>query len=96
MSTPNASGWKPGTPVQGDGSMAGPATVTGNRALMLEEPLIFEIGGTDTTGVDLPEPQGCANRLGGLERTDSFGLPGLSEPGNRAPLHPPQPPELCH
>ena len=29
---------------------------TGNRALMLEEPLIFEIGGTETTGVDFAEP----------------------------------------
>jgi glycine dehydrogenase subunit 2 len=29
-------------------------TWTGNRALMLEEPLIFEIGDTETTGVDLP------------------------------------------
>ncbi|WP_420854350.1 aminomethyl-transferring glycine dehydrogenase subunit GcvPB [Sphingomicrobium nitratireducens] len=32
--------------------MSGPDTTTGNRALMLEEPLIFEIGDTETTGVD--------------------------------------------
>ena len=65
MSTPNASGWKPGTPVTGHNAMSGPDTATGNRALMLEEPLLFEIGHVETTGVDLPEPQGGANRLGG-------------------------------
>ncbi|MBX7458214.1 aminomethyl-transferring glycine dehydrogenase subunit GcvPB [Qipengyuania sp. 1NDH17] len=80
MSTPNQSGWKPGSPVQDHNAMSGPDTVTGNRALMLEEPLIFEIGTTDTTGVDLPEPAGGANRLGGLDRSESIGLPGLSEP----------------
>jgi glycine dehydrogenase subunit 2 len=32
----------------------GVQTFTGNRALMLEEPLIFEIGDRETTGVDLP------------------------------------------
>ncbi len=78
MSAPNASGWKPGTPVAGSGEAA--PTVTGNRALMLEEPLIFEIGTTKTTGVDLPEPSKGANRLGSFARTESFGLPGLSEP----------------
>ena len=44
--TPNASGWRPTTPAKGDGA---PATHTGNRALMLEEPLIFEIGSDRTT-----------------------------------------------
>ena len=79
MSNPNQSGWKPEAPVAGD-TATGPATATGNRALMLEEPLIFEIGTTDTTGVDLPEPKTGANRLGGMERNASFGLPALSEP----------------
>ena len=77
MNAPNASGWKPGTPVAGGESVA---TSTGNRALMLEEPLIFEIGTTETTGVDLPEPGTGANRLGGFARSAGFGLPGLSEP----------------
>ncbi|MGE4322498.1 MAG: aminomethyl-transferring glycine dehydrogenase subunit GcvPB [Sphingobium sp.] len=55
------------------------ATVTGNRALMLEEPLIFEIGSAGTTGVDFaPAPQG-ESRLAGLARTAPIGLPGLSE-----------------
>ncbi|MBX9897514.1 MAG: aminomethyl-transferring glycine dehydrogenase subunit GcvPB [Qipengyuania sp.] len=50
MSAPNASGWKPGTLVSGGAGET--LTSTGNRALMLEEPLIFEIGSTETTGVD--------------------------------------------
>jgi glycine dehydrogenase subunit 2 len=79
MNAPNASGWKPGAPQAPEGA-SGIETVTGNRGLMLEEPLIFEIGGTDTCGVDLPGPSGGANRLGGLERSEAFGLPGLSEP----------------
>ena len=58
----NQSGWKPGTPVASDGS-AHP-TVTGNKALMLEEPLIFESGGADICGVDLPEtPTDLPSRL---------------------------------
>ena len=78
MNAPNKSGWKPSAPLAGDTESA---TFTGNRALMLEEPLIFEIGHIETTGVDLPEPQADApSRLGGLERTDTIGLPGLSEP----------------
>jgi glycine dehydrogenase subunit 2 len=52
----------------------------GNRALMLEEALIFEIGDTTTTGVDLAEPPKAASRLGGLGRVREIGLPGLSEP----------------
>lgn len=55
-------------------------TFTGNRALQIEEPLIFEIGRSDTTGVDLDEPQDFKPRLLGLERTAPLGLPGLSEP----------------
>ena len=80
MSAPNQSGWKPGTPVEDHNSMSGPDTVTGNRALMLEEPLLFEIGHVETTGVDLPEPSGAATRLGGMDRAEAIGLPGLSEP----------------
>ncbi|SCW39965.1 glycine dehydrogenase (decarboxylating) beta subunit [Sphingobium faniae] len=56
-----------------------PATVTGNRALMLEEPLIFEIGSPATTGVDFAEAPKIASRLGNLARQDAIGLPGLSE-----------------
>jgi glycine dehydrogenase subunit 2 len=79
MTALNASGWKPGSPVP-DSAAEDQTTVTGNRALMLEEPLIFEIGTTGTTGVDLPEPRSGANRLGGFARKAEIGLPGLSEP----------------
>jgi len=54
-------------------------TFTGNRGLALEEPLIFEIGDSARTGVDLPAPPKVASRLAGLER-EPIGLPGLSEP----------------
>ena len=39
--TVNPSGWRPSTPANEQGEAQ---TVTGNRALMLEEPLLFEIG----------------------------------------------------
>jgi glycine dehydrogenase subunit 2 len=75
--TMNPSGWRP---QMSAGETSGPATLTGNRALMLEEPLIFEIGASDRTGVDIDEAPPVASRLGGLERQQGTGLPGLSEP----------------
>jgi glycine dehydrogenase subunit 2 len=50
--TANPSGWRPTTPAN---EQVEAATVTGNRALMLEEPLIFEIGSIDRTGVDFDQ-----------------------------------------
>src|SRR6476619_6870063 len=75
--TVNPSGWPPSSPAneQGQGQ-----TATGNRALMLEEPLIFEMDGGETTGVDFADIPQHASRLGGLERSRPMGLPGLSEP----------------
>lgn len=70
---------RPTRPAEEFGAASAMATSTGNRALMLEEALIFEIGGTDRTGVDLPEAPKVASRLGGLERKSAIGLPGLSE-----------------
>ena len=55
-------------------------TFTGDRGLLQEEPLLFELGGSDRTGVDLPEPKPSRLDLGGLERKAPIGLPGLSEP----------------
>ncbi len=55
-------------------------TVSGNKALNQATTLIFETGTPRRTGVDLPEPKGRKNRLGGHERTGEIGLPGLSEP----------------
>ena len=54
-------------------------THTGNRALMVDEPLIFEIGSLDRCGVDLPQGPDVGTKLGGLERKGNIGLPGLSE-----------------
>ena len=78
MNTINASGWKPEMVV--NDSAAVPVTTTGNRALMLEEALIFEIGGSETCGVDLPPVPSHTSRLGDLSRARPIGLPGLSEP----------------
>lgn len=74
MSSINQSGWRPTAPETG---ASAPATFTGNRALMLEEPLIFEIAGTGTTGVDIPPPAAPGNRLGGLAREAAIGRPVL-------------------
>lgn len=52
----------------------------GNRALMIEETLIFEQGQTDRCGVDLPPVPKHNSRLGALKRIEAVGLPGLSEP----------------
>ena len=63
-----------------------PDTFTGNRALRIEEPLIFEYGREAETGVDLPDLSGLgssgeeSHRLGGLARREALDLPGLSEP----------------
>jgi glycine dehydrogenase subunit 2 len=80
--TINQSGWRPTAPEASapEASNGAPATFTGNRALMLEEPLIFEIGDTQTTGVDFEQFASAGNRLGGLERTGEIGLAGLTEP----------------
>ncbi|NMN57516.1 glycine dehydrogenase subunit 2 [Xanthobacter sp. SG618] len=62
------------------GTSEGPVTFTGNRGLDLEEGLIFEIGRTEVTGVDIPEPAPFKDRLGAHARTAPLELPGLSEP----------------
>jgi glycine dehydrogenase subunit 2 len=80
--TVNPSGWRPSAPANAQGEAH---TVTGNRALMLEEPLIFEAGSTDEAGVDFDgfadiSPKGGEAGLANLLRTRPIGLPGLSEP----------------
>ena len=55
-------------------------TVSGSRGLLQAEHLIFEIGSTDKTGVDLAKPKGTKNRLGGVTRSQPSNLPGLTEP----------------
>jgi glycine dehydrogenase subunit 2 len=70
-----------GRPTRPEAAEGAPPTYTGNRALMLEEPLIFELGEEEGCGVDIePAAGGSTGRLGGLERNRPIGLPGLSEP----------------
>ncbi len=76
MSIVNAGGWRP---EMNAGSDTTGRSFTGNRALMLEEPLIFEIGDSGTCGVDI-EDGPVVEDLGDLRRTRLIGLPGLSEP----------------
>jgi glycine dehydrogenase subunit 2 len=63
-----------------EAELIAPATFTGNRALDMEEALIFETGRLDATGIDIDEPQPFASRLGDHERTAPIALPGLTEP----------------
>jgi hypothetical protein len=77
MNSISQSGWKPEMGNAGD---TAPATYTGNKSLMLEEALIFDIGTAGTTGVDLADAPQVGARLGNLERHRDIGLPGLSEP----------------
>ncbi|TMJ19563.1 MAG: glycine dehydrogenase subunit 2 [Alphaproteobacteria bacterium] len=72
----NQSGWRPTAP---EASAEVPATFTGNRALMLEEALIFEIGDTQSTGVDI-EPS-CSPAKAGAQEGPSPGP--RPSPGNR-------------
>jgi glycine dehydrogenase subunit 2 len=84
-----------GRPTRPEAAEGAADTYTGNRALMLEEPLLFEIGDAETTGVDFETvPQEVTighrafehdddfhkDRLGGLRRSRPVGLAGLTEP----------------
>jgi glycine dehydrogenase subunit 2 len=78
MNVVNASGWKPR---MGEGGTSGDAvTASGDRGLMLEEPLIFELAGDPNTGVDFEdcdlEPIAA---LGKHLRKAPLELPGLAE-----------------
>jgi glycine dehydrogenase subunit 2 len=55
-------------------------TQSGNRGLVMDEPLLFEQDAPGRCGVDLEAPEGRAPKLGGLERQGAIGLPGLAEP----------------
>ncbi len=55
-------------------------SVSTHFALDHEEALIFDIGDTRRSGVDLPSPAAHKSRLGNAARTAEIGLPGLSEP----------------
>jgi glycine dehydrogenase subunit 2 len=66
--------------IPGDALHSDHPTFTGNKALSQIEPLIFETGRLETTGVDYDAPKPFTSRLGGLERKNDIGLPGISEP----------------
>ena len=69
-----------GRPTRADDASSGEfKTFTGNRALQIEESLIFEKDAFGDTGVDFPAPAGI-NRLGAHARVSDICLPGLSEP----------------
>lgn len=53
---------------------------SGHKGLNLAEPLVFELGSTQTTGVDIEEVEDFDLSVGGLERDQEFGCPGLAEP----------------
>src|SRR5690554_4113632 len=53
---------------------------TSGSALLPNEPLLFEIGGTEHSGVDLPDATITNARLGGFERKMPLDLAGLTEP----------------
>ncbi len=55
-------------------------TISGDRGLDHEEPLIFELGREGMAGVDLADAKISDARLGGVRRSAPIGLPGLSEP----------------
>ena len=60
---------------------ANPSTISGNRGLMIEEKLIFEMGSPGRVGVDLPPPPPMdQDRLAGCRRAAPIGLPDLGEP----------------
>ena len=61
-------------------SNAGYETYTGNRGLAQVEGLIYEIGDTQRTGVDLPEVEEFESCIGGVTRDNEIGLAGLTEP----------------
>ena len=83
MNALNPAGWRPemGPAQHPDGEAVSAPTFTGNRALQLEEPLLFEIGAMDRTGVDFTAETGAPlDALTSHLRAAPVALPGLSEP----------------
>src|SRR5690606_17538423 len=58
----------------------GGSTSASGSALRPDEPLLFEIGDTEHSGVDLPEVELASDRLGGFGRKSKLDLAGLTEP----------------
>jgi glycine dehydrogenase subunit 2 len=64
----------------GSATGSGLETISGDRGLDHEEPILFEVGRAEVTGVDLPDVTIKPDRLAGLTRKRPIGLVGLSEP----------------
>jgi glycine dehydrogenase subunit 2 len=60
-----------GRPTRPEAADGAPATWTGNRALMLEEPLIFELGEEDGCGVDIDMSSSPSRGEGQAERSEA-------------------------
>ena len=69
-----------GRPTRAEAVVPKRETFTGNRALQIEEPLLFEIGRAEISGVDVDVPASKADRLGKHRRKTPIDLPALSEP----------------
>ena len=79
MNAINPAGWRPETGAAEPAAVS--PTVSGDRGLMLEEALIFELGRPGTCGVDIDAPElDVSPALGKFLRKDALALPGLSEP----------------
>jgi len=79
MNAINPTGWRPSMGENAPDN--GIQTFTGNRALQLEEALLFELGNADRSGVDFPQTDGIdLSALGPMARAERPELPGLSEP----------------
>ncbi len=78
MNAPNSAGWRP--EMSAAEAVAVP-TNSGDRALMLDEALIFELGRADTCGIDIdPADREVLSTLEKYRRQTPLALPGLSEP----------------
>ncbi|MBT0669666.1 aminomethyl-transferring glycine dehydrogenase subunit GcvPB [Novosphingobium profundi] len=80
MSGVNTAGWRPSMN-SAEGGVSVPETQSGDHALMLEEPLIFELGCEGQTGVDFDAPaKAVSPALAKFRRKAAPAVPGLSEP----------------
>jgi len=80
MSAVNPSGWQPSMGAAND-HVGDVVTSSGDRGLLLEEPLSFEIGSAGKCGVDLDEPEVAPiDALAPFLRKSAPDLPGLTEP----------------
>jgi glycine dehydrogenase subunit 2 len=64
----------------GTAAPAGSFASTSGSSLLPNEPLLFEIGDTEHSGVDLPDVTIDESRLGGFARKTPLNLAGLTEP----------------